>query len=259
MRKQQWICGVTLALMTSVVLAPLRARAQDDITDLNEAQPVRAEDAFPMKAGDREFQTIARYDRTRESKDLWEFEPSFQFGFTGGWQGEFAAKYLAGNADLRGNGNLEVTLLKQLNDEAAGMPAFAFAADAEFSPEESDQGVDTRLRFIVSRTLRENFGQPRVHLNFAYLRNDKPDRQQGEQRDGYMVLLGYSRRLGENTGFAFDVYHEQEPGEGETQNIVEAGISQQMSQQTTVYLSLGAGIGADSPKVQARFSFGHQF
>lgn len=226
------------------------------VMNLSEDQPLKMADALPTKPGQRELQFIGRYDRTRDGKDQWFLEPGLQAGFTGGWQGQISIPYIAGTVDNTGWGDFHASVFKQLNPGATGRTAFALSGEAAFPTAEASEGIDTALTFIVSTTLRDTPAQPRLHLNAVWKRNARVQ-QPKEFQDGYLLLLGYSQILGENASFVADVFRDHDPSAGETQNMIEIGYLRQVTQQTQIGFGLGAGIGADSPKVRAVISLGH--
>ncbi len=113
--------------------------------------------------------------------------------------------------------------------------------------------MDTRLKFILSRTLGDNPSRPRLHLNVGWKHNDK--KQPGELGDGYLAILGYSQRLGQASVLVADLVSKQELTEGQTQNTLGLGFIRSVSEQTQLPVGASAGLSKDSPDHQVVGAF----
>ena len=173
------------------------------------------------------------------------YEPGLQFGLAGGWQGTVSARFFSGSADKTGSGNVRLNVLRQFLRDSANAPALALSGQAELPTGQNSEGVDTRLKFILSRTLGGAPSRPRLHLNVGWKHNDK--KQPGELGDGYLAILGYSQRLGQDSVLVADLVSEQELTEGQTQNTLELGFIRSVSEQTQLSLGVSAGLSKDSP------------
>lgn len=227
--------------------------AAADHSNLEEGLPTHVEDAYPVAYRSREVQAVFSYESTDESEDRLTIEPRLEVGVCRNTQVTLRAPFYAGSADRSGSGDIGLGGLYNFNTETLVLPAFAIAGEAEFPSGKSSSGVDTTLKFIVTKSVTSS-GLDRVHLNLAWRHNGsaEPD----ESSDRLVGVVGYSRRLNADTIVVADYVREEAETEGEAANIVELGVRRQLTPLTVLSLGVGAGLGEDSPGV--RITAGYQ-
>ena len=84
-------------ILFAMLLLPLPVLA--DVMNLEAGLPTEIEDAKAGEPGTWELQPPARFERDRQSKNLFSIEPRVQGGFEGGWQFSAAIPVIAGSGD----------------------------------------------------------------------------------------------------------------------------------------------------------------
>lgn len=133
----------------------------------------------------------------------------------------------------------------------------ALAAKADFPVGDEEDGVDSTLKLILSKTICRSAQWQRLHLNAAWTNN--AEAEDDERDDMYKFVFGYDRRLNADTVLILDYVREQEKERDEEINLVEAGIRYQLTPLTVIALGAGAGFGEDSPDFRASLAFQHSF
>lgn len=234
-------------LVATVVMAAAAAgisRAADH-SNLEEGLPTHVEDAYAVEYRAIELQGIASYERTADDEDRLTLTPRVEWGFLPNWQARISAPFFSGNADTDDSGNVAAEVFYNFNTESLRVPAFAVSSTTEFPTGANAEGVDERLKFIITKTIG-NKHLDRLHLNLVY--GHKFEEADDERADRYEVVLGYSRRLGPDTIFVADFVRRQELEEDEEHNLVEAGIRRQIDPLTVFSVGVGFGIGDESPQ-----------
>lgn len=246
----------SLSALLGVFVALFPAFAADH-NNLEENLPVRVEDAYTLAKGARELQVGGRYQRIRGSGDQYVAIPRFEYGFARNWQVTLASSLLAGPADRKGSGDTELEVLHNFNTEGLILPAFALSGRADFPSGIDSNGVDTRVKFITTKTLGNSYFLHRVHVNAEYLHN--AGRLDGERSDRYAVVAGYQARLSTSNMLIADILREQQIDKGIVYNIAEVGLRHQFTPQTVFGLGVGTGFGPDSPRFRVTVSLQHDF
>ena len=228
------------------------AHGQTDHTNLEEGLPVRVEDAYPTAFRNRELQLRVGWERTDEGQDRGTLEPRLEFGIAPNWQLKLGAPFNVGDADRRGSGDLQIGALYNFNQESLSLPAFALSGKLDIPTGEDSEGVDTTLKFIMTRTVDDaNLG--RFHLNLEWGHNFSA--LDDERDDTFAIIPGYSFRLNTDTMIVADFIREWEMESGKESNIFEVGARYQLEPLTVLSLGVGAGIGDDSPDFRVAFGF----
>ncbi len=232
----------------SVLAAPSicrSAHAQTDHTNLEEGLPVRLEDAYPSAFRNREMQFRFSWEHTDEGADRVSLEPRLEFGIAPNWQLTIGSPFFAGDADRRGSGDVQIGALYNFNQESLSLPAFAIAGHVDAPSGEDSEGLDTTIKFIMTRTLDdEHFG--RFHLNLEWGHNFEA--LADERDDTFAIIPGYSFRLNTDTIIVADFIREWEMESGHEANIIELGARYQLEPRAVLSMGLGAGIGDESPE-----------
>lgn len=250
----KWLLGVVTIASLWQIAIPAQAA---DHSNLEEGLPTALEDAYPIPYRGREVQGQIRYERTSDGKNRFTFDPRLEFGIARNAQVSISAPFYVGNADRTGSGNIRLSGLYNFNQESLSTPAFAISARAEFPTGVDSAGVDTELKFIVTKSLGKSGALDRIHLNASWLRNDRANSD--ERSDRYRVILGYSRRLNADTTLVADFVRQQEMRKGDNSNVLELGIRRQLTPLTVLVFGVGAGIAEQSPDFRATVGFQQSF
>lgn len=138
-------------------------------------------------------------------------------------------------------GDLSVGLLHNFNREVGNMPAFALRSDVSFPTGRDSDGVNVRLRGIMSKYLRQ---YERIHLNLDGTYLSEPE--ENERRFQPAFIVGLSKPLGyprtfNRTGLA-EIGVRQSDTFG-TGPIVRLGLG--VRQQVTVRSVIDVGVQSD--------------
>lgn len=235
-----------------LLLAPFSILAADHL-NLEEGLPTALEDAYPIHYRGREIQTHLSYEQTDDGKDRVTLQPQVEFGFAPNAQAKIFAPFYLGDADKKNSGNVGIEVLYNFNTEGIYLPAFALAARADFPTGREADGIDTVLKALMTKSI-SRMGLDRIHLNAAWRRNAGADPMEREHR--YLLVTGYSRRVGPDTVMIADYVREQEAMKNKTSDVLEIGVRHQLTPLTVLSAGAGAGISKDSPEY--RFILGFQ-
>jgi hypothetical protein len=143
-------------------------------------------------------------------------------------------------------GDVSLGVLHNFNREYNSTPAFALRGDAAFPTGNDSEGVDFRLRGIMSKTVGQ---YNRFHLN---LDADLTTATEGEERSFVPgVILGYSRPMGYPTTFTRTLLAEVGVRASEVEDdsaVVSLGVGlrQQIRYQSVLDLGIQGDIAGDS-------------
>jgi hypothetical protein len=236
-------------------VAPVGVQA-GELHDLEEGVPVELEDVYPTPAHEKQVQLVTRYERTREHTDEGDVIARVQYGFAQDWQAAVGVPMHFG--DTRHSGDVELAVFRKLAQEQGGWPAFAASLQADLPSGRDSHGLDTTLKLIATRSLRQGDEQsPRMHVNLAWMHNAGP--LPDERADGWRAIAGYSQPIGQENVVVGDVRYERSTDVGHDGGLVELGWLHQVKESTTLGLSAGAGIGPQSPRARVTFSLQQSF
>jgi hypothetical protein len=237
---------IAFALACSVACSAALADLSD-VANLDSGLPTEIEDAQPIDHGEKEVQLITRWDRQRNGANLYVAEPQFQWGFAPRWQAALTLHALGGTADTTTSGDVRLQLMRQLNEEANGLPALAAFVRFDAPTGQDSRGLDTTLRLAATKTLGAERYTHQVQANLMWTHNAAPG---ADERSHFArVLVGYSTALNERTVVVADLIREQERTRGEMASIAELGVRRALAGKTVLSLGLAAGTGgADAPR-----------
>jgi hypothetical protein len=251
------IFSFILVLIGCLMHSPTPVQASDH-HNLEEGLPTQLEDTIPVAYRNREIQGLFRWEHTNEGDEIFLFEPRLEYGILPNAQVELRVPVEVGSGvEEEGLGDIAIGALYNFNQESLKLPAFAIAGEIAFPTSEESDGVETTLKFITSKTIGKSSLWQRLHLNLAWMHNDKPE--EDERRDYYKGIIGYDVRLTSDMLLILDFVREQQKKRNHESNIVEAGIRYQLTPLTVLSGGIGAGIGDDSPDFTATMAFQHSF
>ncbi len=243
-----------LSLLLLTALPPAGMALAGDHYDLEEDLPIRVEDAMPTPFMNREVQTVLRYQREDNKKDLFYGQPRVAVGIWPNTELRVGVPLRAGTADKRGSGDIEASLLYNFNQEARWFPALAVEGKVDIPTGYNSRGWDTEVKFIATKTLGETSYFHQLHVNLSWLHNDRPDHR--ERENGWVGVVGYSMRVGPDLVLLADVWREWKAQKDKKENMVEAGLRYMWSPR--VVLSLGGGVGFADQSPPGRVTTGVQ-
>lgn len=254
-KKMMAVLGIFLLMIMAGLFRPgvVPSHAADHY-NLEEGLPVEVEDAIPTAFRNREVQGLVRWDHTKEGEEHLRLEPRFEFGIWRNMEVEVAVPFNYGSAvDDKGIGDVELSALYNFNQEGLLLPAFAIAGAAIFPTSDEGEGVDTRAKFIATKSIGRSALFHRLHLNVIWNHNTDP--LHDERDDYYSAIIGYDRAITADAFLVLDFVREQQIEEGQTYNLLEAGIRYQCNPLTVFTFGIGTGIGDDSPDFRAVVGF----
>lgn len=247
--------GFFLLLMAT--LLPLPAEAAHHY-NLEDGFPTELADTIPIAYRERELLANVRWEHTGEGAEKFRLIPRAEYGLWLNTQLEIDAPFEFGEAveddEFKTVG---VGLLYNFNQEGLYLPAIALGGRADFTVGDEEDGVDTTLKLILSKTICRSTQWQRLHLNAAWKHND--DAADDERDDMYKFIVGYDRRMNPDTVLILDFVREQEKERGEEINLLEAGVRYQLTPLTVIAVGVAAGAGADSPDFRATLAWQHSF
>jgi hypothetical protein len=241
--------------LIALFFAPAFARAADHM-NLEEHLPTELSDAIPTKYRNLELQGFGRWEHTREGEEKFMLVPRLEYGLLRNTQLSVEAPYEFGEA-VEDNEfkTIGVELFYNFNQEGFYFPAVALAGLGDFAIGEEEDGTDTTVKLILSKTIGRTATWQRLHLNIAWMNND--DAGEDERTDHYKVIVGYDRLMNADTVLILNYVWEQDKEDNVDINLVEAGLRYQFTPLTVIAAGVGAGIGDDSPDFRATIAFQH--
>jgi hypothetical protein len=251
--------GIFLSMMVAGLFRPgmVPVHASDHF-NLEEGLPVQVEDALPTAYRNREVQGVLRWEHTKEGDERLLLEPRFELGIWRNTEVEVKVPFNYGSGvEDKGIGDVEFSALYNFNHETLLLPAFALSGAAVFPTSDAGEGVDTRAKFIATKTIGKSSLFHRLHLNLVW--NHNTDRLHDERRNYYTGIIGYDRAITADAFLVLDFVREQQKEKDKSFNLLEAGIRYQCNPLTVVAFGVGAGIGDDSPDFRATVGFQRSF
>ena len=254
---------VLSAAVPAALLAAAPVARAGDVHDLQRGLPLDVEDTTTAQHRQMQFQASSRYELDDDGGDLLFVEPQLQYGFADNFHVEVTYPIIAGSGDRTGAGDVIVAGLYRFYDETSPgfgdspLPSMAVKGEVELPTGVGSDGVDFTLRYVATKTLTHAAPQDRLHLNLAWTHNTAA--ASDERHNFFSAVLGYSRKLDEETAVLADVVREQQEEDGADATIVEAGLIRQLTENVTLSGGLGFGLGEDSPDFRATFGFQYSF
>lgn len=247
----------SLFVLLLSALVPFPAPAADHY-NLEEGLPTELADSIPIAYRDREAQGYFRWDHTREGEERFELVPRIEYGLFPNAQLEIEAPYEFGEAVQDDEfKTVGVGLLYNLNQEGLYLPAIAVAGRADLPVGDEEDGVDSTVKLILSKTIGRSAQWHRLHLNAAWKHNSEAADDERDER--YVFVVGYDRRMNADTILILDYVREQEQENDREVNLAEAGLRYQITPLTVLSAGIGAGFGEDSPDVRITLGGQHTF
>ncbi len=247
----------TFPLVIAVLCLAALPAAGSAIHDLQRGLPLEVEDTTTADRGDVQLQLTARYEHTDEGDDRLTVEPQVQYGMLENLQVEVSYPVIAGDADRSGSGDFTAAGLYRFLDEDGWRPSIAVRAGVELPTGVGSDGIDTDLRLVLTKTITDAASQDRLHLNVGWDHNAAADSD--ERRNRFIGVVGYSRKLSDETVFLADLVREQGEQDGRDSTLVEAGLLHQINEKLSIGAGIGFGLGDDSPDVRLTIGAQYQF
>jgi hypothetical protein len=234
--------------------ATLPAQAVDH-NNLDANRPLSFDDAYSIAFGENALEFGASLVKPNSGRSGVEGEIEYLRGFARNWHLNIGIdpSYMSDNGNRRrlDAGDVSVGVFHNFNRETEGSPAFAVRADAALPTARDSQGVDVRLRGIMTKTVNQ---YDRLHLNFDLGLNNRA--AAGERKVLPGVVLGYSKPLGyptrfHRTGLA-ELRVRANPNRGQSTLV---GVGLGLRQQVSVRAVFDIGVQADIAGGANRESF----
>lgn len=263
------LCRVGACVILLIGLAG-RTDAADHF-NLEEGLPTTVEDAYPIKQNSLELQSYFRFDSTHgdsDGKNRYWTVPRFEWGAFKNFQASVAIPYRLGNASETRQGDVQIKGLYNFNTESLYLPAFSIAASVVQPFGLQSGGTETELKFLATKSIGpfDSEGNspfcysPRsLHVNASWLHNYDPlPGRNGERRDRYRIVLGYSQPITNELVLVADAFRETVRDRRKVLNMAEIGARYIITPQTVLAAGVGIGFGGDrSEDFRATLGFQH--
>ncbi|HEX8324982.1 MAG TPA: transporter [Tepidisphaeraceae bacterium] len=213
--------------------------------------PVRVEDAYPVSFGDAYLKFSGRYAHDAAGTDTTLLQPEVAYGLTENVDLHLTFPYLISDADRTGSGDLNLNAQWLVLPEQQGQwwPAVALETNVILPTGVRSDGLDLVGQITLTKTLAWAPTWDSVHLNLVYRRNFIPNAD--ERDDAYNVVLGYGRRVLDDTTLVTDVFWEKTLEAHTNQYVAEIGLIQELGDHLQIAAGVGVGLGDDSPDFTA--------
>ena len=232
----------TLALAALLSSATF-ARADAERYSIDPDFPVRMEDAFPVGHGDGYVKVIGRYAHADDGTDTTTIQPEVAYGFAPNFDVHVLSPQIIGDGSRTGSGDVNVNVQWLFLEQKQGdwFPSLALEGDVIAPSGTHSEGLDTILQLNATQTLSWSPAFDALHLNLTWTHNAAAASDQRD--DGYNVIVGYSRRVFDDTVLLADVLWEQTLSDHASGETVEIGVIQSVGEH--VLLTAGVGVGVD--------------
>ncbi|HET6245164.1 MAG: hypothetical protein H0V01_06560 [Bacteroidetes bacterium] len=241
-----------------------QSSGQSGQLNLEEGFAAEVEDAYATGYGNREMQTLFRYDFTAKAEDLVLLSPVLEYGLFPNTEVSVSVPIRMGSGDRIGSGNIKLEGFYNFNSEGILMPAFAAVFIGEIPTGFNSSGFDYGLKFIITKTISNKLD--RLHINFRYFINSDPEVEpangvgpQKERSAMIRAVIGYSGRFGPTTVLVADYVYDQQRLLEKESHIIEAGLRRQFTPAMVISLGLGVGVGPNSPQFRGILGIQHVF
>jgi hypothetical protein len=243
-----------LLIIVSGLLISAQPLFAHDHINLERGIPVMLEDAYPTAYMNREIQGYTRYERTSKNEDNFVVTPVLEYGFIRNGELELEIPTRFGEEKDQESGNLNFGGLYNFLYEGLYMPAPAISAQVAIPTGANSSGADTRLGFLLTKTLSRSTYFHRLHFNAYWHNNDKPG--PSERLNYYEFALGYQMRMGQNNQLLVNVLQQQQQKKTmEAATVIEVGIRHQWNPLWVIAAGVGAGVSHDAPDMVATIGF----
>lgn len=242
-------------LLATLATSQLRPAGAVDHNNLDAGRPLDFDDAEAIAFREKAIEFGGALVKPRNGKTGVEGSAELLYGFAKNshLSLDVDPQYASDNGGARrfDEGDVGLGFFHSFNREYGNTPAFAIRADAYLPTGRDSQGLDFRVRGIVSKHLGQ---YDRLHLNLDLQVNNSA--APGERKTQPGMMLGYSRPLGypnrfDRTLVAQLGYRANEQS-GQS-GITNVGIG--LRQQVTVRSVLDLGITSDLSGGAGRESF----
>lgn len=239
------------AIAALLVLSSL-ARADDDRYSIDADFPVRIEDAFPVETGGGYLKLIGRYAESTDGHGTTEVQPELAVGVAPRLDVHVFAPFLIGGDDRTGSGSVTVNAqyLALEQHEGDWWPSVGVELGAEFPTGVNAHGVDPSVELALTQTLSWAPAFDAIHANLIWTHNAAAD-DETERDDGYLAIVGYSRRIAPDTVVIADAFWERTLAKDEAGQGAEVGVIEQLSENVLIAAAVGVGLGDDADRFTA--------
>ncbi|OFZ53307.1 MAG: hypothetical protein A2428_10175 [Bdellovibrionales bacterium RIFOXYC1_FULL_54_43] len=237
---------------SAALLFAIQVNAHDHI-NLERGIPVQLEDAYPTAFQNREFQGIAKYERTDDDENRYELVPVLEYGIFRNSELEIEVPVKFEPGPNEGSGNIETAFLYNLNYEGLLLPAISPIVRAVIPTGKNSRGLDTSLGLALTKTLSRTGFFHRIHANAFWHHNEDPSFDERSNR--YEFALGYQARLDNSNQLLFNVLRKQEVKRDKASNLVELGLRHQWNPLWVLAVGATVGIGSGSPNFMGTLGF----
>ena len=222
--------------------------------------PVQIEDAYVVRLGEFELQSVARFDKNTHGSagpDLWNLTPEVKFGATKNLELIVGTNYAAGNQSGANQGAGSFVALYNINPNTTYVPAFAVQVGYA-TPYGSGQKTATyTLKGIATKNLGPPDSSPRLDLNVIWTHRTQAE---GSTRgDQLQFGVAYSMLIRSDTALVVDYVHGATSSKGKTENIVDVGFRHEVTSNLALSVGAGIGVGGDSPNYRFIFALQRSF
>ncbi len=242
-----------LPLALAALLA-LPTAALADPQSISRFAPTQVEDAYTTRPGTLQFQgggIYANEPHDRRGDDTWELRPVLRAGLAPGLRLALAAPYRVGDSSRAGEGDVDLDLKYNFNEQTAALPAFAVMAGYSHQHGGGTRAGEgaTFVRGLATKWLGGDRSAPRLHLNATWYRPVDPLPTAREDR--FDIGVAYTQLVAPKTALVAEFVHAQRERHGDAQNIFGAGLNHEIAEGLYLGGTLGVGVGDKSPDFRA--------
>ena len=162
-----------------------------------------------------------------------------------------------GDTPINNSGGVTVSVLYQLTNNTAYLPAFAVDAVYLEPTGPGHHTGFTTLRGIATKFLGEDAASPRLHLNLSWYHFTDPSTS--PQRNQYEVGIAYSQLLTVDTAAVIDFVHGDKTQRGQRESIIDIGVRHLVGDTLALSVGGGFGMGQQSPAFRILFAVQKDF
>jgi hypothetical protein len=216
--------------------------------DLKTGYPLQVQDAFAVPTGEVRPQSTFTFDRRvgrdKAHGDVFSMKPEIQWGVASFGHLRVEIPVYTGSGPTSTSGDVILGGFYNFLDETNGRPAMGISADLEIPTGTHSRGVDPMFFYYVTKSIGSSASNPRIHANIGWVHNFGAFAD--EREDFYVLRAGYSQ-LFASTVVGVDFVREKIRQHGITENIIEIGALHPISRLLNLSVTLGVGVGDESP------------